>query len=113
MKYERWDNVTRAVALWHSDPNLEAFIHHIIRAVKPFRFIETGTHMGWTSGWVAEHYPELPVHTIEIVDKFFQYALENLAEFPLVKLMKGDSRGFIKKQCDELQSQSGIPIFWL
>jgi len=113
MRHESWEGITRQIALWHSDPNFEAFMHHLILATKPSRFIETGTQMGWTCGWVAQHYPGLPVHTVELQDRFFQLASENLAEYPSVKMTKGDSRDFIKQQCEELRSQSGIPLFWL
>lgn len=113
MKHTEWNTIRREIALWHGDSRFADFMHHLISTMKPSRFVETGTHLGWTCGWVAENFPELPVRSVEKRDEFFQMASENMAEYPSVSLEKGDSRDFIRRQCDELRSLPGVPLFWL
>ena len=97
--------------LWHADPTLERFIRHTIAAVKPDCFVETGTFMGWTSGWLAENYPEIQVHTVEIDDDFYQRSGENLAPFPNVRRAHDHSVNFLWKLLPELRGK--LSLFWL
>lgn len=97
--------------IWHEDPNLEKFVRHLIDTVKPDRWIETGTHMGWTSAWVAENYPHLPVYTIEVDPEFYQKSKENLAQWPQVHVALGSSPDFLEAMRPMLST--GVSIFWL
>jgi len=97
--------------IWHKDPNLERFIRHLIETVKPDRWVETGTHMGWTSVWIAENYPSLPIYTVEIDSEFFQKSSENLAQWPQVHVAHKSSPDFLEGLRPLLET--GTTIFWL
>lgn len=97
--------------VWHNDPNLEFFIRHIINNTKPDRFVETGTHMGWTSMWVGSNYPSLPISTVEVDDQYFHLSSENLSEYPQVSVTHGSSPDFLRSLLPLLRD--GLPMFWL
>lgn len=95
----------------HNDPTLQGFIAGMVEAVNPDMWIETGTHMGWSTMWLAERFPNLQVHTVEKDDSFFSSAGENLAPYPNVKLYHDDSTSFLWKMLPELAGK--LPIFFL
>jgi hypothetical protein len=98
--------------IWHGDPLLEAFIKRLIEEVKPDRWVETGSHMGWTSMWVAKNFPELPIWTVEVDSGFYGKARDNLEEFgPRVRIAHDSSTNFLYKVLPELKE--GLSIFWL
>lgn len=97
--------------VWHKDPKLEAFIRKLITDLKPARWVETGSHMGWTSLWVAQNFPDLPIFTVEVDKQFYDKAKDNLAEFPQATVVHGHSPDFLKillPRCSD-----GLTIFWL
>lgn len=104
-------NVGVEQALWHNDPHLEALVRDIIERVKPARFVETGTHMGWTSAWVAHNYPDLPVFTVEVDADFYQRSGENLAPYPNVTRAHDSSVNFLWKLLPTLKQ--GVTLFFL
>jgi hypothetical protein len=108
--------------VWHEDPPLERFMRQIIDAVRPSVFIETGSHMGWTSMWLARNYPDMKIETVEVDDRFYGKAKDNLERFPNVSITHADSREFLQKRVSgllrELEhespfSKSFVPMFWL
>jgi hypothetical protein len=97
--------------VWHDDPIFEGFVRHLIESAKPDRWVETGTHMGWTSYWVAKNYPHLPIYTAEIDPSYYELSRQNLAEFPQVSLSHCNSVDFLRRLLPLLKS--GLSIFWL
>ncbi len=97
--------------VWHRDPNLENLVRHLIETVKPDRWIETGTHMGWTSLWLADNYPDLPIYTTEIDANYYEMSKGNLDPYPQVSLTPGKSIDFLTKLMPLLQK--GTSVFWL
>jgi FkbM family methyltransferase len=97
--------------VWHNDSKLEAIIRHVIETVKPDRWVETGSHMGWTSMWIAKNYPDLPIYTVELDPEYHIKSRENLAPFPHVTCYQGDSPTFLKNMLPMLQH--GTTVFWL
>jgi FkbM family methyltransferase len=97
--------------IWHQDPTLEAFIRKLIDTVKPDRWVETGTHMGWTSMWVAHNYPDLPIFTVEVDPDFYARSKENLAQYPNVTISHDSSPNFLAKLLPTIKE--GMTIFWL
>jgi len=97
--------------VWHNDEKLEAFIRQIIETTKPDRWVETGTHMGWTSMWVAKNFPKLPIFTVEIDNEYFRKSCENLAEFPQVTIRQDASPNFLQKLMPLFRE--GLTMFWL
>lgn len=97
--------------VWHKDPNLESFIRHLITTLKPDRWVETGTHMGWTSMWIAQNFPDLPIYTVEVDETFHAMARDNLAPYPQVALSLGHSPDFLR-DLKPITSR-GLTVFWL
>lgn len=97
--------------IWHNDDRLIRVVRHIIEVFKPDRWVETGTHMGWTSAWIAENYPHLPIYTVEVMPEYYRKSVENLAAYPNVYPSFGNSVDFMKK----LQPifNRGLSVFWL
>lgn len=111
MKHSYDPRTQNARIVWHNDPTMEVFIRHLIETIKPDRWVETGTHMGWTSIWVAENYPNLPIYTIEVDPDYYVSSKENLAPYPQVALSFGSSQDFLRKLLPVLRK--GLSIFWL
>jgi hypothetical protein len=108
--------------VWHDDPSLELMMRRAIDAVRPSVFVETGSHMGWTSMWLARNYPMMPIATVEVDDRFYAKAKDNLERFPNVTVEHDDSRAFMKRFVDGALSnlehesplaKSFVPMFWL
>jgi hypothetical protein len=97
--------------VWHQDPTLELFIRKLIEDVKPDRWVETGTHMGWTSMWVAKNYPSLPLYTVEVDPGFYAKAKDNLEPYPQVTLAHDSSPNFLEKLSPIFKD--GLSMFWL
>lgn len=98
-------------AIWHKDPKLELFIRQLIEEVKPDRWVETGSHMGWTSMWIAKNYPNLPLFTVEVDPGFYAKAKDNLEPYPQVHITLGSSPDFLRDLTPELKK--GMSMFWL
>jgi len=97
--------------VWHEDPNLEALVNHIMETLKPDRFVETGTHMGWTCMYMAKRYPLLPILSVEIDKQYYDISVHNCKPYPNIKLFYMDSRYFLKTIHPILRS--GLSLFWL
>lgn len=97
--------------VWHEDDRIEESIRHIIELGKPDRFVETGSHMGWTCHWVAENYPNLPIYTVEVDVEFYNKARENLEPFSQVSVKHGTSPEFLQSLLPVLKN--GLNLFWL
>lgn len=105
--------VSEHQALWHADPVLEAFVRDIFERAKPDVFVETGTHLGWTSRWVAVNYPDVKVRTVEADARFLGSIRANLGEFgDRVQWAHDDSVNWLWKLLPELQA-ARQPLFWL
>jgi len=60
-------------------------------------FVETGTYLGHSSGYIAGEYPELKVFTIENNDNYFDASSRVLKRYPNIRTVRGDSAEEIKK----------------
>jgi len=97
--------------IWHKDPNCENLVRDIMEKLKPDRFVETGTHMGWTDMWMADHYPGLPIFSVEIDDQYYAAAVHNCKPYPNIKLFHMSSPEFLKQLYDEFKK--GLTLFSL
>ena len=97
--------------IWHEDLRLEKVMRDIIERANPDRWVETGTHMGWTSLWVAETAPHLPIYTVEVDSTYFQHSAENLENYPQVSIRQGHSPEFLQRLMPLLKT--GVSLFWL
>lgn len=97
--------------VWHNDPSMIVVMRDLIEKTRPDRWVETGTHVGWTSAWIAENYPDLPLYTAENFEPFFEMAYDNLCIYPQVALTYGHSVDFLQKLLPVLRR--GLSVFWL
>lgn len=111
MKHGFDPRIQQETIVWHNDATLEKYIDHLITTVKPDRWVETGTHMGWTCAWLAEHYPGLPIYTAEIDEQYYRLSGENLAAFPQISRFHGRSIEFLERLV--LLCARGVTAFWL
>ena len=97
--------------VWHEDPKLEALINDIMEAVKPDRFVETGTHMGWTLMYMARRYPSLPIYSVEIDDQYHAASLHNCKPYRNMNLYHMSSPDFLTLNFNLFNH--GLSLFWL
>lgn len=97
--------------IWHKDPNGENLVRDIMEKLKPNRFVETGTQMGWTDMWMADHYPGLPIFTVEIDDQYYATAVHNCRPYPNVKVFHMSSPNMLTQLYDEFKK--GLTFFFL
>lgn len=107
------NGIRRDQSLWHADPKLEQFVIDLFEKTKPAQFVETGSHMGWTSAWIAERFPHLPVYTVEVTEHYYHLARENLAPYPNASVSHDSSPDFLKKLFPLLSVGAAPTIFWL
>lgn len=69
--------------------------------------IETGTYMGYTAKRMSRIFKK--VITIEMSDKMYNVACNNLKDVENVELIKGDSREILNTLLDKLDNV----LFWL
>lgn len=81
--------------IWHKDPNGENLVRDIMEKLQPERFVETGTHMGWTDMWMSDHYPDLQIYTIEVDPAYFTTAQQNFRPYPNIHGFLGNSPAWL------------------
>lgn len=106
--------------VWHSDPLFEAVVSAIVGWARPGVFVETGTHMGWTSMYVARKWPRLRIRTVEVDPEYHRLSSENLAPFGVTP-DRGDSVPWLRQVVSSLDLSTidphlgcePLPLFWL
>ena len=96
---------------WHTDSNCENLVLDIMEQLDPTRFVETGTHLGWTCMWLAERYPHLSVSSVEIDSLFYGIAQHNCKAYPNIKLYNMSSPDFLALIYPQLRK--GLTFFSL
>ena len=67
----------------------------LVGRLRPAAIVETGTHMGTTTEWMAAF--QLPVFTCESSEEYFGFAQARLSALPNVAITVGDSREFLRE----------------
>jgi hypothetical protein len=83
----------------------------IIRTVPFSVIIETGTHRGTTTEYLARE-GRVPIYSVEADSRSYYYARRRLKRFPNVTVSLGDSRTFLRHMCAELSDQE-LPFVYL
>jgi hypothetical protein len=91
----------------HEQP-LSALALALAKAGGLSRFVETGTYLGHSLKWAAQHFER--VWTIEINAEYQQKAMAKVGQLPNVNFVLGDSAVHIARICGELE---GPALFWL
>lgn len=69
-------------------------VRDLLDAVEFDEVVETGTFRGASTEFFS-HASGLPVHSVELLPRFFRYARARCAQDPDIHLTQGDSRGFL------------------
>jgi len=69
----------------------QQLMRSLIQAVEPTAIIETGTYLGRTTEWFAQHYGG-PIFTVEADEELFAWTEPRLRTIPQITARLGDSR---------------------
>lgn len=97
---------------FHGDTTFQKFVSEIINSFKVTSFIETGSYLGDTCGFLAAHHKNLRIFTSEINERFYETAQERLARYRNVTCVRGDSRQFLADLIN-LRCLGNLPLFFL
>lgn len=97
--------------VWHQDPYLTRLIIDLIEGMGVARFVETGTHMGWTCMWMATRFPKLPIFTVEIDEEYYNISVQNCKPFQNVSIFHNSSPDFLLAL--HAYFKAGLSLFWL
>jgi CheY-like chemotaxis protein len=112
MRHEYDPRIQHARIIWHEDPNFELFMLDLIEKTKPDRIVETGTHMGWTTAWFAEHFKG-PIDTVELDPGYARLSRENLSDYGNVTCHEGSSPEFLRAFLADPAHRDELTLFWL
>ncbi len=85
-----------------------ALIQNIARQTDCSVFVETGTHYGLTTEFLANDFSTL--YTIELSDELFRMASNRLKKFPNVQQLQGDSSAVLFDLVPRIDTPA---LFWL
>ena len=85
-------------------------VDKIIKKYPVTSFVETGTYRGDTAHFMARKYPDLPIYTCEIDEKFWKIATRRLKNYRNAKAIIGDSVTSLKRHS---LSFGDFPLFFL
>jgi hypothetical protein len=88
-------------------PPLNRFAEFCARDLKLEMFVETGTHLGGSAAWAADHFSL--VKTVEWDSQLFAKSRARLASFGNVECVQGDSVEWLRSWCPLPQPK----LFWL
>lgn len=97
---------------FHNNLVLQRTVNALISQAGVTSFVETGTFLAYTTGYVAAKHPALPVFTCEINDQYHAACCEALRSFPNVRLSKESSEKFIDRLITE-KALGDLPMFFL
>jgi hypothetical protein len=91
--------------------NREDIFRAILSRLRPLAIIETGTHFGTTTEFLAEF--GLPVYTVEGNRRIYAFARAKLRKWRNIHLVQGDSREVLRRWLgDSLRSVTGSTLFF-
>lgn len=73
-----------------------ALVRQIFEAVPFEEVVETGSFRGVTTRFLSENCPG-PVHSVEVVERFYKFAVRLCADRANIRLVNGDSRAFLRR----------------
>lgn len=60
------------------------------------QFVETGTFMGHTTQFIADHYPNMKIFTVEVNETYYRNVLNKFQKYSNIKINLGSSDEFLK-----------------
>lgn len=97
---------------FHGDRIYQLLVSTLIREIPIGTFIETGTFLGNSAGFVAISFPDIVVRTCELNAQFLARARRRLWRIKNVEFYLDSSEKFIRKQVQCLSPESR-PLFFL
>jgi len=113
--------ISTAKALWklfphhyrlHDDPILQKAFCLAVQAIGATSIVETGTFMGYSTSFMAEKFPHIPIHTCEINKRNFIISRNNLKKYKNVTVHLGESPKILERLIKS-KSLGDRPLFFL
>lgn len=85
----------------------ESYIYNIVKIKKPKRILEIGTAVGYASIFLATALPEAEIVTLEINDRMYRKAVENIERFGLsdrIQIRLGNASESLIELADEIKN---------
>lgn len=97
---------------FHGDRVYQSLVKTLIQEIPISTFIETGTFLGNSAGFVAQCFPGIVVRTCELNEEFLGRAKRRLWRLKNIEFYLDSSEKFIRKQVQSLSPDSH-PLFFL
>jgi glycosyltransferase involved in cell wall biosynthesis/predicted O-methyltransferase YrrM len=95
---------------FHGDPHYRDLVTSLIKTCKPTHFIEMGTFLGRSSGFIAKNYPGLSVVTAEVNPTFAEIAQHRLTGSNTTSVVS-DSVAFLSSYLPTLPHDAKLLIY--
>jgi hypothetical protein len=89
-----------------------AMFERIIAELPPAFVVETGTHRGRTTEFIASRVAS-PIYTVESDRRLHGFARVRLRRFPHVQLVVGDSREWLRRLASDGPARDAVGLFYL
>lgn len=96
----------------HDDPILQKSFCLAVQTISATSIVETGTFMGYSTSFMAEKFPNIPIHTCEINRRHYLIAKKNLRKYPNVNVHFGESPKIMEKLIKD-KALGERPLFFL
>ncbi len=95
----------------HNDLVLKEMFKFIGNKIKITSIMETGTFLGFTTEFLANNFPKIPIYTCEIIEPIYLKAKKSLKKYENIKIFRANSIELLKNlNREELGSR---PLFYL
>lgn len=95
---------------FHGDPNYKKVFQQLIKTLRPTHFIEMGTFLGRSSGFIAKTYPKINVVTAEVNPNFAAIAKHRLSGSN-VQVVVSDSVQFLRDFLPSLPHTARLLVY--
>ena len=86
--------------------------HELVEILTPDFIVETGTHRGSTTEYLANIY-KIPIYTVELEKRTYGFSVMRLKTYSNVKLHLGDSNSFLKGLLDSPEARAKQGLYYL
>jgi hypothetical protein len=96
----------------NGDPERADLVFRLIKAVRFDLIVETGTFRGSTTAFFHE-ISDAEIYSCELIDRYFEFALDRLGETPRIHLERKDSRIFLTEIAQSQIHEKKSVFFYL
>jgi hypothetical protein len=112
LTYSLRQSLGYAPRAFHNDPFAIKLVDELIKRFKPTSFAETGLFQGGTTQYMANRYPQLPIHSFEVSKEFYENGCRKFSIYPNVKLHLGSSDVALREALEK-NVLGDLPLFYL